>query len=96
MVLLSQEAANALHAKGSLCVMQDGSQDHLDASVAEELLHAVPGGVSLAHQLEHPLQHIPDGIRRGFQGADLVQVVRLDLAHCQSGGFNDGSHYCQL
>lgn len=69
---------------------------YLDASVAQELLHAVPGGISLAHELEHALKHVSDGIRRRFQGADFIEVVRLDLANSQAGSFDDGRHHCQL
>ena len=66
---------------------------YLDASVSQKLFHTVPGGVSLAHQLEYPLQNIPDGIWGCFQGADLIQVIGLDLAHGQAGSLNDGSHH---
>ena len=66
---------------------------YLDASVSQKLFHTIPGGVSLAHQLEYPLQNIPDGIWGRFQRADLIQVIGLDLAHGQAGSLNDGSHH---
>ena len=71
-------------------------QAHLDASVAQKLLHAIPGGVSLPHQLEHPLQHLSDGVWGRLQGAYLIQVVRLDLSYCKASSLNDGSHHRQL
>lgn len=71
----------------------DSAAAHLDASVAQELLHAVPGGVGLAHELEHALKHVSDGIRRRLQGSDLIQMVRPDLAHSQTSSLNDwGDH----
>lgn len=72
------------------------ASNYLDAPVAQELLHAVPGGVSLAHELEHALKHISNGVGRRFQGADLVEVVRLDLAYSQAGSLNDGRYHRQL
>ena len=44
---------------------------HLDPSVPKKLLHAVPGGVCLPHQAQHPFQHVPDGVRRRLEGANL-------------------------